>query len=330
MPADDWSPAEVVLSGQPLRPDSGRHLAGGRTQEARITGSHWPAGRSWRAARRCANSRVRGGTTEVHTHGQDWWTLGFEATGLASLLHSALRPPPRSCSPRPCPVVWNPASMTPGPMRSGWASGRTPKATPAPKTVPVPSRLARRSARHARLSPTGNTRGGITAARHIEAVRLALRAHGRSQGQSVSWPGWPRTEAGESNRPRTRVAGGRFASSPTRHRRLNTAGGPSLRWAARREQGESLPGDVRATATAAGSSNWLAIQGCLSGEGPVRGGRPGLDAWVGRKIQNEKGRRRYRDRASGRCRSRTCNLHGSFVASVVIVLACCGSGERGQ
>ena len=28
--------------------------------------------------------------TEVHTHGQDWWTLGFEATGPASLLRSAL------------------------------------------------------------------------------------------------------------------------------------------------------------------------------------------------------------------------------------------------
>jgi hypothetical protein len=28
--------------------------------------------------------------TEVHTHGQHWWTLGFEATGPASLLRSAL------------------------------------------------------------------------------------------------------------------------------------------------------------------------------------------------------------------------------------------------
>ena len=28
--------------------------------------------------------------TEIHTHGQDWWTLGFEATGPASLLRSAL------------------------------------------------------------------------------------------------------------------------------------------------------------------------------------------------------------------------------------------------
>ena len=28
--------------------------------------------------------------TEVRTPGQDWWTLGFEATGLAGLLRSAL------------------------------------------------------------------------------------------------------------------------------------------------------------------------------------------------------------------------------------------------
>ena len=28
--------------------------------------------------------------TEIHTSGQDWWTLGFEATGPADLLRSAL------------------------------------------------------------------------------------------------------------------------------------------------------------------------------------------------------------------------------------------------
>jgi hypothetical protein len=28
--------------------------------------------------------------TEVHTAGQDWWTLGFEATGPADLLRSGL------------------------------------------------------------------------------------------------------------------------------------------------------------------------------------------------------------------------------------------------
>ena len=29
--------------------------------------------------------------TEFRTRGQDWWTLGFEATGPADVLHSALQ-----------------------------------------------------------------------------------------------------------------------------------------------------------------------------------------------------------------------------------------------
>ena len=36
-------------------------------------------------------------------------------------------------------------------------------------------------------SPTENARGGITAADHIEAARLALRVYGRSQVRSFSW-----------------------------------------------------------------------------------------------------------------------------------------------
>jgi hypothetical protein len=43
------------------------------------------------------------------------------------------RPPPRSYSTRPCPMVWNPARMNPDPMRNGCPSGPAPAATPAPK-----------------------------------------------------------------------------------------------------------------------------------------------------------------------------------------------------
>ena len=43
--------------------------------------------------------------TEVHTCGQDWWTLGFEATGPASLLRGELEATAAWCSPRPCPVA---------------------------------------------------------------------------------------------------------------------------------------------------------------------------------------------------------------------------------
>jgi hypothetical protein len=61
--------------------------------------------------------------TEVRTPGQDWWTLGFEATGPAICSAAHCRPPQRSCSPRLCPAAWNPARMNPGPIWSGCASG---------------------------------------------------------------------------------------------------------------------------------------------------------------------------------------------------------------
>ncbi len=35
-------------------------------------------------------SRCEVELTEVHARGQDWWTLGFEATGAASLLRREL------------------------------------------------------------------------------------------------------------------------------------------------------------------------------------------------------------------------------------------------
>jgi hypothetical protein len=57
--------------------------------------------------------------TEVRVRGRDWWTLGFEATGPPTCSAEPLRPPPRSCSPGPCPAAWKPARTTPGPMRNG-------------------------------------------------------------------------------------------------------------------------------------------------------------------------------------------------------------------
>ena len=74
--------------------------------------------------------------TEVHTRGQDWWSLGFEATGPTDLLRGTLELPPRSCSPRPCPVVWKLARMNPGPMPSGWTSGQAPRVPKMPERRP--------------------------------------------------------------------------------------------------------------------------------------------------------------------------------------------------
>ena len=51
--------------------------------------------------------------TEVRTHGQDWWTLGFEATGPASLLRSALEATAALVFAQPLP-----GGVEPGPDQS--------------------------------------------------------------------------------------------------------------------------------------------------------------------------------------------------------------------
>ena len=63
--------------------------------------------------------------TEVRTRGQDWWTLGFEATGPADLLHGELQAAAALVFAQPLP-----ASVEPGPDHSrsyaewlGWPPG---------------------------------------------------------------------------------------------------------------------------------------------------------------------------------------------------------------
>ena len=69
------------------RPAGGRYARGGGS-----AGSHWPAGRiAARAPGPGSEPRCEVELTEVRTRGQDWWTLGFEATGPASLLRSELQ-----------------------------------------------------------------------------------------------------------------------------------------------------------------------------------------------------------------------------------------------
>jgi hypothetical protein len=51
--------------------------------------------------------------TEVHTRGQDWWTLGFEATGPADLLRSELQATAALVFAHPLP-----AGVEPGPDQS--------------------------------------------------------------------------------------------------------------------------------------------------------------------------------------------------------------------
>ena len=59
-------------------------------------------------------------STRVTSTGGPWGSRRL-APQICSAADS--RPPPRSCSPKPCPA-WNRAQMNRGRMRSGWASGR--------------------------------------------------------------------------------------------------------------------------------------------------------------------------------------------------------------
>ncbi len=57
--------------------------------------------------------------TDVRTRGEDWWTLGFEATGPASLLRSALEATAALVFAQALPGGVEPARMNLGPTRSG-------------------------------------------------------------------------------------------------------------------------------------------------------------------------------------------------------------------
>jgi hypothetical protein len=82
----------VVLSLQPLSPGSGGP-PGWRpvTKRRRISRFSRASGQIVARAPRLGQERgCEVELTEVRTGGQHWWTLGFEATGPAHLLHSAL------------------------------------------------------------------------------------------------------------------------------------------------------------------------------------------------------------------------------------------------
>jgi hypothetical protein len=77
----------------PFSPDSG-DLAGWRPVRKRRRISRFPLGSGQIAAAVPGlghQPRCEVEFTEVHTAGQHWWTLGFEATGPASLLHIELQ-----------------------------------------------------------------------------------------------------------------------------------------------------------------------------------------------------------------------------------------------
>ena len=105
----------------PPRPDRAGRPAGGRSARGGASaGSGWPAGRSWgaplgRASSRSATWNSPRSARAASTGGP--WASRRPAPPACCAAQS--RPPPRWCSPRPCPVVWNPARMNPRPTRSG-------------------------------------------------------------------------------------------------------------------------------------------------------------------------------------------------------------------
>jgi hypothetical protein len=124
-----WSfPAARPAGTAATRPAGGRY-----TRDGGSAGSHWPARRSWRPSRGWASA---GGARwnsprsvpVARTGGP--WDSRRPAPPACSAAHS--RPPPRSCSPRPCPEAWNPARFNPGPIRNGCASGQEPPGTRIP------------------------------------------------------------------------------------------------------------------------------------------------------------------------------------------------------
>ena len=122
--------AEVVLSLRPARPGQrgSRQLAAKTSTRKRRRNSRFSRVSGQAAAR----APVPGGEpwcevelTEVRTRGQDWWTLGFEATGPADLLHGELQAAAALVFAQPLP-----ASVEPGPDHSrsyaewlGWPPG---------------------------------------------------------------------------------------------------------------------------------------------------------------------------------------------------------------
>jgi hypothetical protein len=112
------------------RPAGGRYASGGAS-----AGSHRPADRSRHAPRDSASRGARWNsprsTRAASTGGPS--ASRRPAPQICSTANS--RPPPHSCSPTLCPVMWNPAPTNPDPTPSGCPSaGRL--VTPAPEDCP--------------------------------------------------------------------------------------------------------------------------------------------------------------------------------------------------
>ena len=79
-------PAARPAPAAATRPAGSQSAKGGAS-----AGSRWPAEAAARGPGPGRQPRYAVELTEIRTRGQDWWTLGFEATGPADLLRSELQ-----------------------------------------------------------------------------------------------------------------------------------------------------------------------------------------------------------------------------------------------
>ena len=194
---ESWQKWSFPLS--PPSQDSAGPPAGGRyARGGGSAGSHGPAGRSrpalWGgASTRGARWNSPRSARLVRTGGP--WASRRPAPPICSAAN--LRPPLRSCSPRPCRVGWSPARMTPGPMRDGCASVRAPRVTLTPEGCPCagpagspvcPPRPApaRRGTPEATLPPpiTSSRQAGARSAWPKPSTVGQLAGWGRTTGRS--------------------------------------------------------------------------------------------------------------------------------------------------
>ena len=119
--------------------------------------------------------------TEVHAAARTGGPSGSRRPAPPVCSAPRSRPPPRSCSPIPCPAGWNPARMTLGPTRSGSASGRVTRVTPTPEECPPrPPRITIPSTRHTPVSHQPDSSEGI--------MREVSAQNGRSSAARTVMP----------------------------------------------------------------------------------------------------------------------------------------------
>ena len=87
--------------------------------------------------------------TEIRMAGQAWWSLGFEATGPAGLLGSALRDTAALVLAHDMPGGADSPRATPSPTRSGWRQVPMPRTRDAARSHAEPRALGGSGTRHA-------------------------------------------------------------------------------------------------------------------------------------------------------------------------------------